>query len=612
MDFFDVLTLIGGLAMFLFGMNIMGSSLERRAGRGLKSLLEHMTSNPFKGFLLGVGITALMQSSSVTTVMVVGFVNSGLMTLRQSISIIMGANLGASITSWILSLSGVSGDNFFIQIFKPSSFTPILALIGVILHNFMKGSKKKDTGMILLGFAVLMFGMETMSGSVSGMRDSPMFTHMIAVFSNPIIGVLVGVVITAIIQSSSASIGILQALSTTGGITYGTAIPIIMGQNIGTCVSALLSCIGASKNAKRAALIHLLFNILSTLICLPLYLVVYDLCNMTFASAPVTPLSIALVNTVYKLVSIAIIAPWSKCLEPMACFFVRDSETRDDDKIQLLDERLLATPSVAIERCKTVLLSMAELAVIGVQQSFRMIEEYDQKSAEEIIAAEDKVDYYEDKLGSYLVKLSYHSMSQEDSNEASKLLHLISDFERISDHSVNILMSAEEKNSKKLSFSAAAQNELSIIIRAVSDILDLALASLRDDDLHAATEVEPLEQVVDNLKEIIRSNHISRLQSGECTIEMGFILTDLLTNLERVSDHCSNIAGCILEMTHEDLDLHEYLHNIRHGDRDFANMYDEFCNEYVPEEFREKMRLHNDDEAPADHDGSSLLDSYDA
>lgn len=608
MDFFDVLTLIGGLAMFLFGMNIMGSSLERRAGRGLKSLLEHMTANPFKGFLLGVGITALMQSSSVTTVMVVGFVNSGLMTLRQSISIIMGANLGASITSWILSLSGVSGDNFFIQIFKPSSFTPILALIGVILHNFMKDSKKKDTGMILLGFAVLMFGMETMSGSVSGMKDSPMFTHMIEVFSNPIIGVLVGVVITAIIQSSSASIGILQALSTTGSITYGTAIPIIMGQNIGTCVSALLSCIGASKNARRAAIIHLLFNVLSTLICLPLYLIVYNLFNMTFASNAVTPLSIAMVNTVYKLVSIAIIAPWSNCLETMACFFVKDSETKDDDKIQLLDERLLATPSVAIGRCKTVLLSMAELAVIGVQQSFKMVDEYDPKSAEEIIAAEDKVDYYEDKLGSYLVKLSYHSMSQEDSNEASKLLHLISDFERISDHSVNILMSAEEIYSKKLSFSPAAQNELSIIVRAVSDILDLALASLRDDDLHAATEVEPLEQVVDNLKEIIRSNHISRLQSGECTIEMGFILTDLLTNLERVSDHCSNIAGCILEMTHEDLDLHAYLHNVRHGDRDYAAMYDRFCNEYLPEEFREKMNPQSTQE----RDGSPFLDSYDA
>lgn len=607
MDFFDVLTLVGGLALFLFGMNIMGSSLERRAGHGLKSLLEHMTSNPFKGFLLGVGITALMQSSSVTTVMVVGFVNSGLMTLGQSISIIMGANLGASITSWILSLSGVDGENFFIQIFKPSSFTPILALIGVILHNFTKNSKKKDTGMILLGFAVLMFGMETMSGSVSGLRDSPSFTHMIEVFSNPIVGVLVGTIITAIIQSSSASIGILQALSMTGSITYGTAVPIIMGQNIGTCISALISCIGASKNAQRAAVIHLMFNIVSTLICLPLYYLVYSLFKLSFAEIAVNPISIAMVNTVYKIISIIIIAPFAKYFEPLACFIIKDSSK--DDEIQLLDERLLATPSVAITRCNTVLCSMAELAVIGVQQSIKMIKEYDTKSAEEIINAEAKVDYYEDKLGSYLVKLSSQSMSQEDSNETAKLLHLISDFERISDHSVNILYSAEEIHSKRLRFSEAAQKELNIITKAVSDILDLALAAFRDDDMHSAVEVEPLEQVVDNLKEIIRSNHITRLQNGICTIELGFILTDLLTNLERVSDHCSNIAGCILEMTHEDLDLHEYLHKVRHNDSDFASMYNQFCKKYIPAEFERKMELHRESNR---RNGILASDNYDA
>ncbi len=584
MDIFDLLTLVGGLAMFLFGMNIMGQSLEKRAGRSLRALLEQVTANPMRGFLLGLGVTAIMQSSSVTTVMVVGFVNSGLMMLGQTIPVIMGANLGASVTNWILSLSGVNGENFFIQLCKPSSFTPVLALIGVVLHNFMKDPKKKDTGMILLGFSILMFGMETMSGAVSGVRQSPMFEHMIRLFSNPIMGVVVGVTITAIIQSSSASIGILQAISNSGGLTYNAVIPIIMGQNIGTCISALLSCIGASKNAQRSAVIHLMFNVFSLLICLPLYLILNKIFSFSFSESYVTPLSIAMVNTIYKIVSILLIAPWYKALEPVSRFIIRGGDSREeDDKVQLLDERLLATPAVAIERCKTVLLAMAELSVIGVQQSFKMIFSYDSKSAQEIMEAEDKVDYYEDKLGSYLIKLSYRSMSHEDSHEANKLQHLISDFERISDYSVNILNSAEEKRERGLEFSPAATEELKRLIDAVSHVLDLTLNALRDDDLKAASQVEPLEQVVDKLKELIRTNHIERLQSGVCTIEMGFILTDLLTNMERVSDHCSNIAGCLLEMVHEDLDLHEYLHNVRHSGGEYDRLYAGFLRQYLPE-----------------------------
>lgn len=574
MDIFDVISLLGGLALFLFGMNLMSTSLEKCTGNKLKTLLTNISSNPFKGFILGVVVTVLMQSSSATTVMVVGFVNSGLMTLPQSVSIIVGANLGASITPWLLSLSGLSGGgSFVLQLFKVSTFTPIIALVGAFLYIFQKKPAKRDRGLIFLGFAVLMYGMEHMSGAVSGLRTTPGFTRIISLFGNPVLGVLVGTLVTAVIQSSSASIGIFQALATTGQITYGTAIPVIMGQNIGTCISALLSCIGTSKNAKRAAVIHLSFNVISTLVVLPLYYLVYALFRFSFASQPVTPVTIAAVNTLYKLVSIVVLSPFLRYLEPLSRLLIRDSSRQGE--IQLLDERLLNTTAVAIERCKTVTIAMAELAVESLLESFRLLSHYDKKAGEELRNAEDRVDYYEDQLGTYLVKLSSRSLSKADNTEATKLLHMISDFERISDHSINILGSAEEIHEKGLHFSGEAQVELNTMIAAVTEIAGLALTAFRDDDLDSAAMVEPLEQVVDSLKNEIRKHHISRLQSGECTIELGFILTDLLTNMERVSDHCSNVAGYELEMAPDNISVgvHEYLHQVRSGETKEFNDY---------------------------------------
>ena len=575
MDIFDGLTLIGGLALFLFGMNLMGSALEKRAGGRLKALLQNVSSNPFKGLFLGIAITALMQSSSVTTVMVVGFVNSGLMTLSQSVPIIMGANLGASITPWILSLSGVSGGGFILQLLKPSSFTPVLALIGVIFHNFSKSTRRRQTGLILLGFAVLMYGMEIMSGSVAGLRTDPGFTGLITLISHPVVGVLVGILVTAVIQSSSASIGILQALSTTGAISYNVAVPVIMGQNIGTCISALLSCLGASKNAKRAALVHLLFNVFSMLILLPLYFIIYNIAGLTFGDEAVNPVTIAIVNTVYKIISIVVLMPLSGLLEKLSTVIVRDGAD-----MSLLDERLLNTPSVAIERCQVVARDMAELAVHGVRSSIGLLTSWDAKTAQEVLDEENKVDYYEDQLGSYLVKLSSRSLLRHDAMEVTKLLHLISDFERISDHSVNILKSAEEKQEKGLDFSENARRELEVVLSALEELLGLTLKTFEEGSQEAAGSVEPLEQIINSLSEEVRTAHIQRLQNGSCTIEMGFILTDLLNNISRVAAHCSNIAGCVVEMSHEDMDLHQYLHSVRHGGGDYDRQYEEFSYKY--------------------------------
>ncbi len=584
-DIFDIISLFGGLALFLFGMNLMSSSLEKRAGGRLKSLLSNITSNPIKGFLLGVGVTAVLQSSSATTVMVVGFVNSGLMTLGQSVGLIVGANLGASITPWLLSLAGVQGGGIILEIFKMSTITPVMAFIGAILYIFNKKPAKRDTGMIFLGFAILMYGMEAMSGAVDGLRDMPQFGELISVLSNPIVGVAAGTVITAIIQSSSASIGILQALATTGKISYGTAIPVIMGQNIGTCISAILSCIGASKNAKRAAMIHLSFNVISTVVVLPIYYLVYYLFDFSFAPLPVSSWEIALINTAYKIVSIALLAPVLRFLEPLSRLLIRDSDKNGEET--LLDERLLKSPAVAVARCRAVTVAMAEEAAQSMFDAFRELGTFDEELSEKIMRAEEHVDYYEDRLGTYLVKLSGQNLSAADNAEATKLLHMISDFERVSDHAVNILKSAEEIHEKKLSFSSDAMRELNTMIDAVSEIISLALASFRDDDLNSAVMVEPLEQVVDNLKDRIRMNHVKRMQTGECTIELGFILTDLVTNLERVSDHCSNIAGYMLEMSeaNTDVGVHEFLHNVRSGEtREFNDYYDYFKVKYrMPE-----------------------------
>lgn len=580
MNLFDVLSLMGGLALFLFGMNLMGSALEKRAGNQLKTFLANITSNPFKGFLLGLGVTVVIQSSSATTVMVVGFVNSGVMTLRQAVGVIMGANLGTSMTSWILSLTGIQGDNFFIQLLKPASFVPIVAMIGVVLYMFQKSAKRRDTGVILMGFAILMFGMEAMSGAVSGLKDVPEFTRILVLFSNPVLGVIVGTVFTAIIQSSSASVGILQALTATGSVTYATAVPIIMGQNIGTCVSAMISSVGASKNAKRAAVIHLSFNVIATLILLPLYYLVSWLLQDPLGDKVASPVGVAIVHTVFKLIALLVLMPFTKQLEKLSCVIVPDS--KKNEETQLLDERLLATPSVAIVRCREVAISMAKTAVGSIKEAVVLLGNYNEKAAVHARELEDEVDVYEDKLSSYLVKLSAHDMSESDSAEANKLLHVIGDFERISDHAINVVNSAEEIHDKKLEFSGQAKKELTVLIDAVLEILDLALASFERDDLDSAVMVEPLEQVVDYLRDVLKKQHIRRLRKQECTIELGFVLTDILTNLERVSDHCSNIAACILEIARDEMDVHEYLRTVKGGDmKEYNDYFDYFKVKYA-------------------------------
>ncbi len=579
MDFFDVLTLIGGLCLFLFGMNVMGSSLEKRAGSGLKSLLGRLTTGKMAGFLTGLGVTAVIQSSSATTVMVVGFVNSGLMTLKQAINVIMGANVGTTVTAWLLSLTGIQGDNFFVKLLKPTSFTPILALIGIVLYMASKSGKRKDTGMILLGFATLMFGMDTMSSAVSGLSDVPEFRNILIMFSNPILGVLAGALLTGIIQSSSASVGILQALASTGQVTYGSAIPIIMGQNIGTCVTALLSSVGTNKNARRAAVVHLTFNIIGTVIWLSLFCLLNAIFKFTFVALPTDQMGIAIVHSVFNVLCTALLLPVTGLLEKFSCIVIPDSK-KEDSKTEL-DERLMTTPTIAIERCRIVTMEMAKNAVSALDTSLDLVSTYDADQAAQIRAQEEETDHYEDSLGTYLVKLSARAMSEQDSMESAKLLHVIGDFERISDHAVNILESAEEMKEKKIHFSPAAQHELAQLTGAVRECLTLTLKAFCEDDLETARKVEPLEQVIDVLHNQLRSRQVLRLQKGECTIEDGFVWTDLLTSMERVSDHCSNIAGCVLEMSHSSLDLHQFLNGVRMDDPQYSARYNAFAQKYA-------------------------------
>lgn len=579
MDIFDTLTLVGGLSLFLFGMNVMGQALERRAGGQLRSLLEKLTTGKLIGLLTGLGVTAVIQSSSATTVMVVGFVNSGLMTLKQAINIIMGANIGTTVTAWILSLAGIDSGNIFIKLLKPSSFTPILALIGIIFYMFCKNPKKKDTGMILLGFATLMFGMETMSGAVSGLRDVPAFQQMFIMFKNPMLGVLAGAVLTAIIQSSSASVGILQALAVTGQVSYGAAIPIIMGQNIGTCVTAMISSIGANKNAKRAALVHLSFNIIGTAV----WLAVFCLSNVIFRpvilDAPASLTGIALAHSVFNILCTILMLPLSGFLEKLVTFLVPDA--KQPEMFEELDERLFATPSIALERSSKVAADMAGNAVTALKESLACLREYSPDLAASIREKEDKTDHYEDILGTYLVNLSTRQISETDSREAAKILKMISDFERIADHAVNLLESAEELRDKGLQLTNAASKELDVISAAVSDILDLSLTAFLKDDLNTAAMVEPLEQVIDQLKEQLRTRHILRLQNGSCTIDAGFAWLDVLTNLERVADHCSNIAGCVIDMAHDTMNLHQSLREVRSGSEEFRERFQEYQRKYA-------------------------------
>jgi len=574
MDLFQALNLIGGLSLFLFGMNVMGQALERRAGGSLRTLLEKMTSNKFAGLLTGLVVTAVIQSSSATTVMVVGFVNSGLMTLRQAIHMIMGANIGTTVTAWILSLAGISSGNFFIRLLKPSSFTPILALIGIVKYMFTKDDRKKDTGLILLGFATLMYGMESMSAAVAGLGQVPAFRQLFVMFQNPVLGVLAGAALTAVIQSSSASVGILQALAATGQVTYGAAVPIIMGQNIGTCITAMLSGIGANKNAKRAALVHLSFNVIGTAVWLSVFCLVKWLLAPGLLNESASLMGIAVAHSLFNLLCTVLMLPLSNLLERLVCVLVPDG--KQPEAASELDERLLATPPVALERCRKVAAQMADCSVNALEQGIAALTAYTPELARQVRTAEDQSDHFEDLLGTYLVKLSTRRISAADSNEAARLLKIIGDFERIADHGVNLVQSAEELRSKKMNFSPSAMAELTVLTKAVEEILGLSLDAFLKDDYNAAGLVEPLEQVIDGLKEQLRTSHILRLQKEECSIEAGFVWADLLTDLERVSDHCSNIAGCIMDMHQGKLNLHESLRAMKEDRAQF----DERCRMY--------------------------------
>ncbi len=584
-----VLPLLCGLALFLFGMDLMGDSLKKSAGSSLKAILGKMTSNPFKGFLLGLGVTAIIQSSSATTVMVVGFVNSGTMTLLQAVGVIMGANVGTAVTAWITGLSGVGGENAegvvdALKLLKPDTWVPIVAVIAICLIMFTKRGRKHDIGFILIGFVILMTGMDMMSGAVSGLKNEPAFVSLLTMFENPILGVLAGLVLTAIVQSSSASVGILQALTVTGGITFGSAIPIIMGQNIGTCVTAMISSMGANKNGKRAALIHLYFNIIGVVLVLSgFYLIDWIIGGIAFKSAAIDMWGVAIVHTLFKIISVALIAPFYKQLEKLARISIRDDKEEEEESecSHLLDERFIQSPSIAVQRATEVTVAMAAISCKALRKSLSLFENYDPKTAEKVRSLENKADNYEDSLGSYLVKLSASDVSVSDSRQITKLLHIIGDFERISDHAVNIVQSAEEINDKKLEFSEDAKAELAVLRRAVGDIVDIAERAFASNSIETAINIEPLEQVVDDLRDTIKRNHIIRLQKSECTIEHGFILADMLNDFERVSDHCSNVGCCLIEMfTENSLDMHKYLTNLHSDSEVFKEKYAQYKEEY--------------------------------
>lgn len=571
MDIFSVLTMVGGLALFLYGMQVMGDGLEKVSGGKLERILENLTSNPIKAVLLGAGVTAVIQSSSATTVMVVGFVNSGIMKLNQAVGIIMGANIGTTVTSWILSLSGLQGDNVFVKLCKPSSFSPLLAVIGVIFLLFIKDEKKKDIGAIMVGFAVLMFGMETMSDAVKPLANVPEFTGILTAFSNPVLGMIAGAVLTAIIQSSSASVGILQALCVTGAVSYGVAIPIIMGQNIGTCVTALLSSIGATKNAKRAAMVHLYFNIIGTVVFMVLFYTVNAVVGFSFLGTATNAAGIAVIHSLFNVFATMLLLPFGKGLEKLACLTIRDdvqpAEVEEERKeLQLLDSRFLEKPAFAMEQSVHVANKMSEESKRTLFTAMDLLWNYTEDGAKKVGELENLVDQYEDELGTYLVKLSRQNLSVHDSHTLSIVLHCIGDFERISDHAINIMEAAQEMHDKKLIFSPKAEEELKVFSRAVQDIVEKAYAVFRDQDEKLAQKVEPLEAVVDELNQEVKKRHIRRLREGKCTIELGFILSDITTSLERVADHCSNIAVCVTQVREDTYDTHGYLNSVKNED----------------------------------------------
>ncbi len=578
MDIFDVLTMIGGVCLFLFGMNIMGDGLERAAGSGLRTILSKLTSNRFLGFLTGMVVTAIIQASAATTVMVVGFVNSGLMELGQAVGVIMGANIGTTITAWIFSLSGIEGDNLFVQLLKPTSFTPVLALIGILLQMFAKSGRKKDIGTVLLGFAVLMFGMDTMTGAVKGLKDEEWFVNLFLTFETPILGVIAGALLTALIQSSSASVGILQALSATGAVSIAATIPIIMGQNIGTTVTSLISSVGTNKNARRAAVLHAMFNVVGTLLLLPVFWLVKDLLQPAFLSVAANHFSISVCHTLFNVVCTIILFPCANLLVKLVCKLVPDG--KETEKIAELDERLLITPPAALEQCRKLTTEMGVCCAKALRDSLSSLSGYTKELAASVKEKESLADHYEDILSSYMLKLSSHGMGEAEYTESAMLLKLIGDFERISDHSVNLVEAAEELHTKNIVFSEKAQAELRVLMGAVNEIIDLSYAAFMNNDLETARLVEPLEQVIDDLKYQMRTRHILRLQQGSCNIEAGFIWSDLLTNLERIGDHCSNIAGCIIDNSHHDMNIHENLRSARADSEYFTAHYQAYCSKY--------------------------------
>ena len=578
MTIFDALTMIGGLCLFMFGMSVMGDGLERRAGSSLKTLLSKLTGSKLMGFLTGLGVTAVIQSSSATTVMVVGFVNSKIMTLKQSIGVIMGANIGTTVTAWILSLGGISGDNLMVQLLKPMSFTPILALIGTVFLMFCKSDKKKDTGTILLGFTTLMFGMDIMSGAVSGLAEIPAFQNLFLMFENPILGVLVGAGVTAVIQSSSASVGILQALSATGAVSYAAAIPIIMGQNIGTCVTALLSSFGTNKNAKRAAVVHLSFNVIGTIVWLTVFSIVSAVLKPAILGMSATYMGIAIAHSLFNILCTALLLPMSGMLEKLAYLIVPDNQEKE--KVVELDERLLATPTIALQQCDQLVRKMAAETVEGFRLALDSLAHYDEASAQRVRKVEKDIDHYEDILGTYLTKIARAQISDDDSSQVSELLKVIGDFERISDHSVNVLESVEELREKQIEFSQDANRELAVLREALEEILENTLEAFIHHDVAKACCVEPLEQVIDELKSSLRDRHIARLKGGECSVEAGFIWSDLLTNLERASDHCSNIALCIIDADAHNMNAHEAMRNMKRNNPDFQSAFAAYSRKY--------------------------------
>ena len=590
MDIFNVLSLIGGLALFLYGMNVMGDGLAKTAGGKLEKILEKLTSTPIKGVILGAAVTGVIQSSSATTVMVVGFVNSGIMKLTQAVGIIMGANIGTTVTSWILSLSGIQSDNFWIKMLKPSSFSPILAVIGIVFLLFTKSEKKHDIGTILLGFAVLMFGMETMSAAVKPLANVPEFTNILTMFSNPLLGLLAGTILTAVIQSSSASVGILQALCATGAVNFSTALPIIMGQNIGTCVTAIISSIGTSKNAKRAAAVHLFFNISGTVIFMVVFYTLNTFVHFSFLNTAASPAGIAVIHSLFNIGATILLFPFANLLEKMAILAIPDKgsevEEMEEEKINpdlaRLDERFLDKPGFAMEECRGVAINMARKSKKAMNLAIDLLKEYDEKTSARVEKLENQIDQYEDALGTYLVKLSERDLSVKDSRILSVLLHCIGDFERISDHAVNIRDAAVEMNKKNLQFSDKAKQELLVFSNAIRDIIDRAVLAFETGDTGLAKEVEPLEQVVDALNKEEKQRHINRLRTGTCTIELGFVLSDISTNFERAADHCSNIAVCLLQVDEGGFDTHEYLDILKEeNSEEFRHEYMELSEKYT-------------------------------